>query len=76
MRTRRRRCGMTGPAAAWTGTLPTSSPPTSQAPPGNGMPAGKLRPAAAAAGGATRGRESRSPAAVTHCDVSANANRR
>ena len=28
-------CGTTGPAAAWTGTLPTSSPPTSPAPPGN-----------------------------------------
>ena len=53
--------GTTGPAAAWTGTLPTSSPPMSQAPPGNGMPAGKLRPAVAAAGGATCGRESRSP---------------
>jgi hypothetical protein len=44
------RCGMTGPAAAWTGTRPTSSQHTSQAPPGNGMSAGKLRPAAAAAG--------------------------
>ena len=29
------RCGTTGPAAAWTGTRPTSSPPTSLAPPGN-----------------------------------------
>ena len=29
--TRERRCAMTGPAAAWTGTRPTSSPPTSQA---------------------------------------------
>ena len=29
------RCGMTGPAAAWTGMRPTSSPPTSQVPPGN-----------------------------------------
>jgi integrase len=28
-------CGMTGPAAASTGTRPTSWPPTSQAPPGN-----------------------------------------
>ena len=34
-RTRAPRCGMTGPAAAWTGTRPTSSPPTSRAPPGN-----------------------------------------
>ena len=39
-----------GPAAAWTGTRPRSSPPTSQAPPGKGMSAGKLRPVAAAAG--------------------------
>ena len=38
MLTRGRRCGMTGPAAAWTGMRPTSSPPTSQAPPGNGTP--------------------------------------
>jgi len=30
---RRPRSGMTGPAAAWTGTPPTSSPPTSPAPP-------------------------------------------
>jgi integrase/recombinase XerD len=44
------RCGMTGPVAAWTGTQPTSSPHTSQAQPGNGLPAGKLRPAVAAAG--------------------------
>jgi len=29
------RCDTTGHAAAWTGTLPTSSPSTSQAPPGN-----------------------------------------
>ncbi len=28
-------CGMTGPVAAWTGTPPTSSLPTSQAPPGS-----------------------------------------
>ena len=28
-------CGMTGLAAAWTGMRPTSSPPTSQGPPGN-----------------------------------------
>jgi hypothetical protein len=36
------RSGMTGPAAAWTGTRPTSSPPTSRVPPGNreaGVPA-------------------------------------
>ena len=33
--TRAPRCGTTVPAAAWTGTLPTSSPPTSPAPPGN-----------------------------------------
>jgi hypothetical protein len=35
MRTRAPRSGMTGPAAAWTGTPPTSSPPTSRVPPGN-----------------------------------------
>ena len=29
------RCGTTGPAAAWTGTPRTSSPPMSRAPPGN-----------------------------------------
>jgi integrase/recombinase XerD len=29
------RCGTTGTAAAWTATQPTSSPPTSRAPPGN-----------------------------------------
>ena len=34
-RTRAPRSGTTGPAAAWTGTRPTSSPPTSRAPPGN-----------------------------------------
>jgi integrase/recombinase XerD len=33
--TRERRSGMTGPAAAWTGTRPTSLPPMLQAPPGN-----------------------------------------
>jgi hypothetical protein len=38
MRIRGRRCGMTGPAPAWTGTLPTSSPPTSQAPLGEPGP--------------------------------------
>jgi hypothetical protein len=35
MRTRAPRFGMTGPAAAWTGTRPISSPPTSRVPPGN-----------------------------------------
>ena len=35
MPTREPRCGTTGPAAAWTGTPPTSSPLTSQAPHGN-----------------------------------------
>ncbi len=33
--TRAPRCGTTGPAAAWTGTPPTSSPPTSPEQPGN-----------------------------------------
>jgi hypothetical protein len=42
MRTRGGRCGMTVAAAAWTGTPRTSSPPISQAPPGN---ARRLRPA-------------------------------
>jgi len=37
-------CGMTGPAAAWTGMQPTSSPPTSRAPPGNGTPTGAASP--------------------------------
>jgi integrase len=41
MLTRERRCGTTAPAAAWTGTRPTSSPPTSQAPHGKGVPAGR-----------------------------------
>jgi hypothetical protein len=35
MRTRGPRCGSTGPAAAWTGTPPTSLRPTSPAPYGN-----------------------------------------
>ena len=34
-RIRGRRCGTTGPAAAWTGMRPTSSPPTSPVPPGS-----------------------------------------
>jgi site-specific recombinase XerD len=44
MRTRGRRCGMTVAAAAWTGTRPTSSPPTSQALHGKGVPAGNAPP--------------------------------
>jgi hypothetical protein len=32
---------MTGPEAAWTGTRPTSSPLTSQAPHGKDVPAGR-----------------------------------
>ena len=56
MQTRARRCGMTGHAAVWTGTLLISSPRTSQAPPGNparagnssawrlSPPGGRLRP--------------------------------
>jgi integrase len=39
--TRERRCAMTGPAAAWTGTRPASSPPTSQAPHDKDVPAGR-----------------------------------
>jgi hypothetical protein len=50
MQIRGRRCGMTGPAAAWTGTRPTSLPPTSRAPPGSGIPARAARLVAAAAG--------------------------
>ena len=37
----RGRCGTTAPVAAWTGTRPTSSPPTSQALHGKGVPAGR-----------------------------------
>jgi integrase/recombinase XerD len=40
MLTRAPRCGMTGPAAAWTGTPPTLSPPTSRARPDKPAPAG------------------------------------
>jgi Phage integrase family len=36
------RSGMTGPAAAWTGTRPTSWPPTSRAPPGSPLGLGNL----------------------------------
>jgi hypothetical protein len=38
------RSGMTGPAAAWTGTRPISWPPTSLAPPGNPRGLGSLPP--------------------------------
>ncbi len=44
------RCGMSGPEAAGTGTRPISSPPTSQAPPGNSTPTG------AASSGSSSGR--------------------
>ena len=44
MRIRGRLCGMTGPAAAWTGTRPTSWPPTSRVPPGNPRGLGSLPP--------------------------------
>src|SRR4051794_3703449 len=56
MRIRGRRCGMTGAAAAWTGTPRTSLPPTLRAPPGNarrltsaspvGYPPGEAAPVA------------------------------
>jgi len=79
MRTRGRRCGMTVAAAAWAGTRPTSSPPTSQALHGKGVPAGNAPPD----GGSQRQAELPAAAdacyhhaAVTHCDLSANANRR
>jgi len=60
-----------GPAAARTAVRPTSSPPTSRAPPGNGIPAGAARLAVAAAR-----RGCPHEAAVTHGDTRTNANRR
>ena len=65
------RCGMTAPAAAWTGTPPISSPPTSQAPPGN-TPPGISFARRPAAGRSSAGRF----AVVTHCDLGASGNRR
>ena len=50
MLTREPRCGMTGPAAASTGTLPTSSLLMSRALPGSGHRLEQLRPAVSAAG--------------------------
>ena len=49
--TRERRSGSIrkGPAAAWTGTPPISSPPTSQALPGDGVPDGRSSARAVAA---------------------------
>ena len=47
MQIRAPRCGITGPAAAWTGTPPTSSPPASRAPPGSGIPARTAPPGSA-----------------------------
>ena len=47
--TRGPRCGTTGPAAAWTGTPPTLSPPTSRVPPGSPRGAWELFRLAAAA---------------------------
>jgi hypothetical protein len=44
MQIREPQCGMTGPAAASTGMRPTSSPPTSRVPPGNGTPTGAASP--------------------------------
>jgi hypothetical protein len=49
--TREPRCGTAGPAAAWTGTLPASSPPMSPEPPGDGHRLEQLCPAAAVAPG-------------------------
>ena len=69
---RERRCGMTGPAAAWTGTPPILSPPTSQALPGKCVPAGRCSvwrwwpPGGAAY---------HYHLAVTHRDLGANVNR-
>jgi hypothetical protein len=48
MLTHGRQCGMTGPAATWTGTRPTSSPRISRAPPGNSPGLALLRLAATA----------------------------
>jgi Phage integrase family len=48
--TRGPRCGTTGPAAALTGTPPTSSRPTSRAQPGNGHRVELFCPAVTAAG--------------------------
>jgi Phage integrase, N-terminal SAM-like domain len=65
------RCGMTAPAAAWTGTPPISLPPTSQAPPGN-TPPGISFARRPPAGRSWAGRF----AVVTHCDLGASGNRR
>ena len=59
-RTRAPRFGMTGPAAAWTGTRPISSPPTSRVPPGNRVRAGAPPPP----GG--HGRQAAARAAIGH----------
>jgi integrase len=63
-------CGMTAPAAAWTGTPPISSPPTSHAPPGNtppGISFARRSPARRSWAGRF--------AVVTHCDLGASGNR-
>jgi len=77
MRTRAPRCGMTEPAAAWTGTPPTSSPHISRAPPGN-----PHRLAATPPDGRSRQADSQWPPqdtareAVTDRDLNVSANRR
>jgi Phage integrase, N-terminal SAM-like domain len=73
-RTRAPRCGMTAPAAAWTGTPPASSPPTSQAPPGN-TPAGTASPGGQPPGEAAPARRSGHFPVVTPCDPRVNGNR-
>ena len=71
-RIRGSRCGMPErAAAAWTGTRPTSLPPTSRAPPGSGIPARAARLVAAAAG-----RSRPHDEAITYGDPGTNANRR
>ena len=75
MPTRGPSCGTTGPAAAWTGTPPASSPPMSRAVPGNragrreAPPGGNRRAELCAAA------DRNHCAAVTRRDLSANANR-
>ncbi len=67
-----RRCCMTGPAAAWTGTRPTSPPRISQEPPGNlpRLAAMAARQAAMAA------RKTTAYPAVTDRNFNESANRR
>jgi hypothetical protein len=68
---------MTGPAAAWTGTPPTLSPPMSQAPPGNPHRLAAAAPPGGQSRKADRPMVTRCPLRkVTDCDLSTNGNRR